>query len=741
MITADPTPVQSPRLTPILALLFFLSGFSALLYQLVWLRLAFASFGIVTAVVSIVVAVFMLGLSVGSWIGGNLVGPLIRRTHRPAIEFYGLSECLIGLGAFAVPMLFDLGEQVLLGLGESDSFLYVIGSAAVLGVSLLPWCFLMGTTFPFMMGFIKQIDRSDTDGFSFLYAANVLGAIAGAGTTAFILIEILGFRHTLWVAGIANFLIGATSFAIGRFAPVAWATTENQSTSAAGKGVRIEPLNAAILFLTGFTSLAMEVVWTRAYTPILGTQVYGFALLLFVYLLATRMGSVLYRKHLRYSSPYSMPQLLALLSVAAFLPLAMNDPQITSQTLQLSKSVLVVVVMLSLFPFCSMLGYLTPQLIDTVAQGDPTAAGKAYAINILGCIIGPLVAAYGLLPQLGAHYSLALLALPFSIFFGVRMAALTPSWRWPVAVAGVFLLTSSAFYHRTYEDPRGRNSEFYMIRRDHTATVTSLGQGMEKRLFVNGVGITYLTPITKFMAHLPLGFFSERARSALVVCFGMGTTYRSLLSWDIYVIGVELVPSVKDAFVYYYDDASEVLRDPNGQIIIDDGRRFLKRTKKHFDVITIDPPPPVEAAGSSLLYTEEFYQSVKQHLTPNGVLQQWFPGEAGETLHAVARSLVNQFPYVRVYPSIEGWGYHFLASMRPLAAVTSEQIVERMPMKAQKDLLEWHTSKDLRGYFDQLLSQEIPIARLLSSDTAIRIVDDRPLNEYFLLRRLFTNRH
>jgi spermidine synthase len=278
-----------------------------------------------------------------------------------------------------------------------------------------------------------------------------------------------------------------------------------------------------------------------------------------------------------------------------------------------------------------------------------------------------------------------------------------------------------------------------MIRRDHTATVTSLGQGMEKRLFVNGVGITHLTPITKFMAHLPLGFLTKRPRSALVVCFGMGTTYRSLLSWDIHVVGVELVPSVKDAFTYYYDDASEVLRDPNGQIVIDDGRRFLKRTKKNFDVITIDPPPPIEAAGSSLLYTEEFYESVKQHLTPNGVLQQWFPGNNGETLHAVARSLVNKFPYLRVFPSIEGWGYHFLASMQPLAAATSEQIVERMPMKAQKDLLEWHTSKDLRGYFDQLLSQEIPIARLLSSDTAIRIVDDRPLNEYFLLRRLLTD--
>ena len=301
----------------------------------------------------------------------------------------------------------------------------------------------MGTTFPFMMGFIKQIDRSDTDGFSFLYAANVLGAIAGAGTTAFISIEILGFRHTLWVAGIANFLSERTSFAIGRFAPVAWATTENQSTSAAGKGVRIEPLNAAILFLTGFTSLAMEVVWTRAYTPILGTQVYGFALLLFVYLLATRMGSVLYRKHLRYSTPYSMPQLLALLSVAAFLPLAMNDPQITSQTLQLSKSVLVVVVMLSLFPFCSMLGYLDPQLI-TLCSGRSDGAGKATRSISRAALLDRWSRAYGLLPQLGAHYSLALLAFcRFQFFFGVRMAALTPSWRWPVAVAGVFLLTLS----------------------------------------------------------------------------------------------------------------------------------------------------------------------------------------------------------------------------------------------------------------------------------------------------------
>jgi predicted membrane-bound spermidine synthase len=464
--------------------------------------------------------------------------------------------------------------------------------------------------------------------------------------------------------------------------------------------------------------------------------VYTFALLLFVYLLATRIGSVLYRKHLANRCVCSIARLAALLSIAAFLPLILNDPQIMREILRLPGVFLLFAIMISIFPYCALLGYLTPLLIDRFAGGNPGEAGRAYAINISGCILGPLLASYLLLPQLGAKNSMIILALPFLVFFCFYFRSLEGASRWVVAsIAGSFL-ASSIFFHRSYEDPRGINSAFYAVRRDYTATVTSMGQDMNKRLYVNGIGITYLTPITKFMAHLPLGFLPEKPESALVICFGMGTTYRSLMSWDIDVKGVELVPSVKTAFAYYFDDAKELLRNPKGQIIIDDGRRFLKRTKEKFDVITIDAPPPVEAVGSSLLYSTEFYESVKEHLKPHGILQQWFPGGETQILQAVVRSLTDAFTHLRVYQSVEGWGYHFIASMRPVRIPAPPEIVRRMPKRAQIDLLEWNTEKDLDKYLSQVLAREVSIDQLLPEDANIRITDDRPFNEYFLLRRL-----
>src|SRR5258706_496563 len=149
----------------------------------------------------------------------------------------------------------------------------------------------------------------------------------------------------------------------------------------------------------------------------------------------------------------------------------------------------------------------------------------------------------------------------------------------------------------------------------------------------------------------------------------MGTSYRSALSWDIETTAVELVPSVKEAFGFYHADAASVLDDPKGRVIIDDGRRYLKRTAEKFDVIVIDPPPPVEAAGSSLLYSQEFYELAKQHLKPGGILQAWFPGREVAAGEAVMRPICNSFPHVRCFNSVEGWGMHILASMEPIEAV------------------------------------------------------------------------
>jgi spermidine synthase len=188
------------------------------------------------------------------------------------------------------------------------------------------------------------------------------------------------------------------------------------------------------------------------------------------------------------------------------------------------------------------------------------------------------------------------------------------------------------------------------------------------------------------MAHAPLACVPHEPQSALVICFGMGATFRSLASWGIDVTAVELVPGVRDAFGYYFEDAPAILEQPRNRIVVDDGRRFLRRTSARYDVITIDPPPPVEAAGSSLLYSVEFYDVVKRRLKPGGVLQQWFPGGEAQTVMAVAGSLDQAFAHVRVFRSIDNWGYHFLASVEPLAVPSADELAQRLPPRRHSTL-------------------------------------------------------
>ncbi|MFH1190270.1 MAG: fused MFS/spermidine synthase [Candidatus Omnitrophota bacterium] len=707
-------------------LLFFLSGFCGLLYQVVWVRMAYTAFGVITPVLSVVISVFMLGLALGSVLGGKWIASLARRYKASPVIFYALTELLIGLGAFIVPRLFAFGEHLLLSAGEMNSLEYLLFSDVIIAVSILPWCILMGFTYPFMMSFLKGFWKEDNTAFSYLYFANVVGAMCGTLLTAVVLIELVGFYNSLIIAASLNFLICAISLVIGARYP--YKSPESKKAAAKKDTALKKPSYMYfLLLLTGFTSMAMEVVWVRDFTPVLSTTIYSFASLLTVYLFATWVGSSVYRNDLKRKSVLTTGDLLAYLAVASFLPIVMNDPRLIKN---------VPVTLTSIFPFCAILGYLTPKLIDEYSLGRPYEAGRAYAVNIAGCIAGPLAASYILLPVLGVKWSLIILAAPFLVSFAAYYKGdiFKSPRRAANAVSAVAMLAASAFVNVSFEELYAPQKGS-VVRRDHTATVISTGQGMQKRLFVNGIGITYLTPITKVMAHLPLAFCRDKPASALVICFGMGTTYRSALSWGIKTDAVELVPSVKDAFGYYFADAPEALKDPNGRIIIDDGRRFLARTDKTFDVITIDPPPPVEAAGSSLLYSKEFYGLIRMRLKDKGILQQWFPGGELKILQAVARSLSDSFPYIRVYRSVDGTGFHFLASMSPIEAPSARTVISRMPDKAKRDMMEWYEGRDPYELVRFILESEISLTGILSSDKRIAITDDRPYNEYYLLRR------
>lgn len=723
----------------VLFVLFLVSGFSGLVYQVVWVRLAFASFGIITPVLSMVVSVFMLGLSLGAWAGGRSVKFLVRKTGLSALWFYAGTELIIGIGAFAAPALFAISQRMLLAAGEADSSRYLLFSALAVAFSILPWCIFMGATFPLMMAFVWEQDHQNTESFSFLYVANVLGAMAGTLVSAFVLVELLGFRHTLWVAAAGNFSVAIVAALLAFNRGRLLSRNETGVSGILQPGLNkggLDRFALALLFLTGFATLGMEVMWARAFTPILRTQVYSFASVVFSYLGATFIGSCIYRRDLRKNSVRSVAVLLSIVSVAVFVPIVSNDLRIF-----LSASYAVawwsrVVLLLSICPLCAALGYLTPKLIDSYALGEPSQAGRAYAVNVLGCILGPLFASYFLLPWFGERIGLVILGAPFLLLFIATTKSLPKWYRYVTGAIATTLVIWSLLFSVDFARFVSKQFQGTEIRRDYAASVVSSGSGLEKRLFVNGIGMTSLLPATKFMAHLPLVLHDGKPNSVLIICFGMGTTYRSALAWNVQTTAVELVPSVKKAFGFYHSDAAQILTNPNGRIIIDDGRRYLNRTSEKFDVIIIDPPPPVEAAGSSLLYSEEFYALAKTHLSQNGIVATWVPADASsDSRAAILRSLVNSFPFVRCFVSVDNMGMHMLASQQPIANISATEITSKMPAAAAIDLLEWEHAETLVDCVQQVLRNEMPVEWALNPHAQIPITDDRPYNEYFLLRR------
>lgn len=727
---------MTPKIKALLFSFFLVSGFCGLVYQVVWIRLAYASFGVISPVLSVILSVFMLGLALGSWLGGRSINGLCERFGVSALVFYAFGEVLIGSGAFIVPKLFSAGQTLLYNSGPSNSLSYLAISALAISASILPWCFFMGLTFPFMMAYVKELARAETHSFSFLYSANVIGAALGAFASGFVMVELLGFRATLAIAAVLNFAVAAASFALSRrAAPPGRAQAAAVPAGAAGVddvrlALRENLLIWILLFSTGFISMSMEVVWVRAFAPALGNRTYSFAALLIVYLFATWAGSTAYRRHVARGRTIGTDRLLLGLTVFAFLPIVMNDPR--------ELLIAAPLALISIMPFCAALGYLTPGLIDRYSAGHPDRGGKAYGINVLGCILGPLASAYLLLPALGVKLSLVLLAVPFILFFlaffGRQLAtsAAVPA----MLVLACVLCVMSFTVHTTYEEQYA-GIPGAEVRRDYAATVVSMGQGMDRVLLVNGEGAAYLLMENKVQAHLPLLFHQGEPRTVLDICFGAGTAFRSLLSWGVEVTSVELVPSVADAFGFYFDDADELLDLDQSHVIIDDGRRFLARNKESYDVIVVDPPSPVEAAGSSLLYTEEFYRMIRSRLKQGGVLQQWIPHAEVATVAAATQALVNSFPHVRAFRSYNGWGHHFVAAEHPLPDPDLPARLAAMPESARRDLTEWAEEEGPLAVANRLLAQEVPLAQLIAGDPEAAITDDRPINEYYFLRRLW----
>jgi predicted membrane-bound spermidine synthase len=733
---------------PVFFLFFIVSGFCSLVYQVAWLRIAMADFGVTTVTISMVLSVFMAGLSFGSWGGGRLAISACKMEGRSHLRLYGALEVMIAFSGIVPPFLLDYGRSLLLTRAGTEwgSGVYYLASSAVIFASIVPFCICMGGTFPIAMAAVKRIhpEKSGTS-FSYLYLANLLGAVLGCAGTAFILIELVGFQGVMLIAAALNLLIGAAAFFFSlRIRQAAPAEELRSSTTVSLKNKSFAGIwTYAVLLLTGMASMALEVIWIRQFTPFLGPVVYTFASILVIFLMANYAGSSFYRlksDHQQNGDEVcSLGVMLALAGLAAMLAMLTADYRLPIP-INLFGGILRIAA--GVAPFGFMLGFITPWIVDRLSGGEAAIAGRAYAVNTVGCVLGPLMAGFLLLPLLGEKWSIFSLGLPFFLLSillvmraigqgeGKRPFPLPINWILPSTIVGAILLvTLTKDFEKRYPDA--------VVMRDYTATVVAAGNGMDKRLLVNGFGMTVMTPVTKMMVHLPMAMHESPPRHGLVLCFGMGTSFRSMLSWGIPTTVVELVPSIPKLMGYYHEDAANAFGNPLSRVVIDDARRFLDRTTEHFDVIVLDPPPPVEAAASSLLYSREFYLDVAARLADGGVFHQWTDSKDPYQRATIVKSLIDVFPFVRVFGSFDGIGIHCIASMRPVPLRDSYELASQLPARAATDIIEWGPYDSSEEQFREMLSLEEDVREVIEVAQGARIIqDDRPLNEYYLLRLL-----
>ena len=708
---------------------FLVSGFCGILYELVWLRLAMAQFGVNTPLVSIVLSMFMAGLGFGSLAAGRYIRRYEHRGSVSPLRLYAACEFLIGISALCVPLQLISGHRLMdriAGNSGISSGAYYLVAGAWLALTLVPWCACMGATIPLGMAAIRRRGLAQSQhSFSFLYLANLIGAAAGA-IIPLLFIEVAGFRRTLEIGTVLNFAIGTSALILAlRSQPADDRLEFHQPEPVLEKGTVSLLL---LLFLTGFCTMGMEVVWLRIFTPGLGPLVYTFALVLGTYLVATFTGSQIYRRWSR-SHLQESRLLWVSLGLLGLLPLLAADAR---SAFWWAHPALCVA--LGVMPFSGVIGFLTPMLVDRWSNGSPDRAGSAYAINVLGCILGPLFAGFLTLPFFGERTSLLIFVLPFFALLLFKVGDQSARPASPVFATALVLAAAAIFF--LTKDFATLFPQRWLLR-DSTATVIATGDGNldQKRLWVNGVSVTTLSSITKMMAHLTLASHEQPPQNTLVICFGMGTTFRSAMSWGVPTSVIDLIPSVPKTFSYFHADGDHVAASPLAHVIVDDGRRYLERSTETFDSIIIDPPPPVQAAGSSLLYSEEFYSLIKQHLRAGGIFQQWFGGGDRATHAAVIRALQNSFPYVRVFHYTGTPGLHFLASLQPIPVHSATELAMRMPAAAAADFVEWAPGKSLADEFALVLPNEVSVNTLLGllpSTPPLR--DDLPVNEYYLLR-------
>jgi spermidine synthase len=682
-LTTDP---RFDRTYAATAACFVLSGVAGLLYQTIWSRQYSLVLGTSEAAVSVVLAVYMLGLALGAaiiprWMHGAGARPL---------RLFALLELGIAVCAFAIPPLLALvGDWYVAVAGGLPDPPSAVGALprlyfALACLLLLVPTMLMGATLPVLAGFAVRSAADTGPRIAGLYAANTLGAAAGALAGGWWLVPDFGLRISTAVAMALNLLVMAGAFAISRGSPPR--APHAAPPAATGNTLLADRLRALLPLLglvSGFVALTYEVLWTRMLSHALGSSLAAFSTMLASFLLGIGLGSLASTRRL---STRGAALAFAATQVGVAVAAAAAQLWLGRMPTDLAPGALATRALLAMLPATLFMGAAFPLLIRLLGDRgvDSTlATGRIYAFNTIGAVAGAITAGMWLIPTLSFEGT-ARLTVALSLAAAVvALWSLTDVAR-PMKAAATAAAMAAALLFRPplpgaiidaslVDDSTAGEQRFLAVGRSATVLVKERDDG-GFYLRTNGlpeatvrrVGAPPVRHSQRWLAALPIAARPE-ATSMLVVGLGGGVAVEDIPARFKTLDVVELEPRVIDANADFASlRAHDPLADPRLRLIENDARNALVLTDRRYDILVSQPSHPW-TSGSANLYSRGFLELARSRLTPDGVLLVWINAQFIDEalLRDIAVTVTAVFPQVRLYRP-ERMELMFLASAAPL---------------------------------------------------------------------------
>jgi spermidine synthase len=732
--------------------LYALSGFVSLGYQVSWFRIFNDWFGSTTMTFALVVCNFIGGLGLGAfysrpiseWIGA-------RCGLDDRIRVYGVVEVLVGVAVLLTVLLQPLqaglwGDfpyiQTAEGFWRPSLAMSAFQTGAALICVLIP-CIFMGVTFPLICHAFVNTSKSERFPSS-LYAWNTLGACTGVLACQYLLIPELGHGPTYWLMAGINLLLGGYFWVSGGADPALHAKPVAQTAT------QLDPIStgfsasALITFamLSGLVAGALEGDMFKRIGFSLGRSAAAMSFISFWAILGIFLASATIRKFAwKRIAPFKAAFVAALLyyvvisrlqtmdalrdwihlnvlpvSVPAYLPFGF----IGSIAFPNNPTQLLVFIGVIVLPPFYLVSLLLPYVCNR-AQIQGHHLGRLYGLNTLAFCIG-LVGFALLAPQLNIFYSTKLF---FALFLlaTLQLCVLTeakavPAWQ-PLGFAALFAagcFLVPADFDRSYFRPVSPSAtqRISALKSDGNVTTYVVTTPGMRVLYFGRVVMTGTNrraqSYMRLMAHFPL-LAQNEPKKALLICFGIGNTASAIAAHDS-IEAIDIVDLNENVFrtAPEFEQWNErVFADSRARLINDDGRHFLRVTAGRYDLITSEPPPPM-SDGVYRLYSREYYQDALDHLTPNGMMSQWLPiyQMPKEAVEQAVHTFTEVFQHTLLF---SGWANDFIlvGSPSPIDLGVLEENFAALPE---------HTARALRrvGVNDAISL----LGRIVDSDAGLR---------------------